>query len=76
MSHPEAGSEAPDSAPAEATPPAPELSEYQTSGRRFVRWNAVTLVLGLVALAVGFAMASPRPVTTSQGVAPTASSTR
>ena len=44
----------PDADPqAAAAPAAPELDEYLTSGQRFLRWNLVTLVLGLVALAVG-----------------------
>lgn len=34
-------------------PAAPELDEYLTSGRRFLRWNLVTLILGLVALTIG-----------------------
>ena len=57
-------SEPPASEPA-STPPASEApaaeaslpewagDEYLTSGRRFLRWNAVSLVLGLVALGAG-----------------------
>jgi hypothetical protein len=43
----------PASQPDAAEPPKPELDEYLTSGRRFARWNLVTLVLGLVALTIG-----------------------
>ncbi len=40
------------SSEAEAPTP-PEHPEYLTSGARFRRWNLVTLILGLVCLAVG-----------------------
>jgi hypothetical protein len=64
--------DAPPSEPAPAadpksTPPsapAPEWAndEYLTSGQRFVRWNLVSLVIGLVALGAGWAdlQANPR----------------
>lgn len=39
-----------------ATPSPPALTEDQTSGRLFVRWNLGALVLGLIALVVGGAV--------------------
>lgn len=45
-------SDAPTPAPTPPSPPA--LTDDQTSGRMFVRWNAVTLVLGIVALLLGW----------------------
>ena len=35
------------------TPATPVHDEYLTSGDRFVRWNLVSLVIGLVCLAAG-----------------------
>lgn len=40
--------------PAPQPPPPPALTEDQTSGRMFVRWNAVTLLVGIVALLLGW----------------------
>jgi hypothetical protein len=45
--------------PPEPTEPQPEVEpawksdEYLTSGRRFLRWNLISLVLGLLALCAG-----------------------
>lgn len=54
---PTAGAPAPDPEPshqaAAQRPAPPALTEDQTSGRLFVRWNAVTLALGLAALGGG-----------------------
>jgi hypothetical protein len=46
---------APQPAPPTASPPAPTLTltEDQTSGRMFVRWNLVTLLVGVVAIVLG-----------------------
>jgi hypothetical protein len=47
-------SQAPEAAP--DTPPAPAApvhDDYLTSGDRFVRWNLISLVIGLAALAAG-----------------------
>lgn len=38
------------------SPAAPALTEDQTSGRLFVRWNVGALVIGLLALVVGGAV--------------------
>src|SRR5688500_17683435 len=40
--------------PTPAAPPPPALTETQTSGALFVRWNAASLALGIVALAGGW----------------------
>lgn len=46
---------APTPAPPTATPaPAPALTDDQTSGRLFVHWNVATLIVGVVALALGW----------------------
>ena len=41
--------------PTEAAEPEPvwKADEYLTSGRRFLRWNLISLILGLVALGAG-----------------------
>ena len=60
----------------ESAPAPPVLDEYQTSGRRFVRWNLVSLVMGLVALAVGLLLVkqqradAPPPTTPKTQPAP------
>lgn len=43
----------PSSAPAPEAPSPPALTEDQTSGRMFVRWNLVTLLVGVVAILLG-----------------------
>jgi ABC-type uncharacterized transport system permease subunit len=40
----------------ETSPPAPALTEDQTSGALFVRWNVGALVIGLIALVIGGAI--------------------
>ncbi len=40
----------------ETSPPPPALTEDQTSGRLFVRWNIGALVIGLIALVIGGAV--------------------
>ena len=62
----------------ESAPAPPKLDEYQTSGRRFVRWNLVSLVLGLVALAIGLLVVKQQraaaPAPTTPGAQPAAPS--
>lgn len=52
----------PDPTPAPGPPPAaaPTLTEDQTSGRMFTRWNLVTLIAGVVAVALGLLAARGR----------------
>lgn len=51
-------------------PPAPALTEDQTSGRMFVRWNLVTLVIGVIAVLLGLFAARARGEEAGAGAAP------
>ncbi len=48
-----ASTPAPSPASAPAPTPTPTLTDDQTSGRMFVRWNLVTLLVGVVAIVLG-----------------------
>ena len=54
----------------EPVPPAPVLTEDQTSGRLFVRWNLAALVVGLVALVIGGALVRAERAQRSSPAAP------